>query len=141
MTLRSSDLQSDGDLDSIRNSCDVFMIPCFLEGNILIVGVIFKYWCHIFLFLFSLRCNIQSCHHSHCDIGRPWNWRRPPPQIITFFSICLHSRIFFLWQKSKAKINQKSPNVEIRLKGHHILSKKCQCGASIQFSPVTLLLL
>ena len=23
MTLRSSDLQSDGDLDSIRNSCDV----------------------------------------------------------------------------------------------------------------------
>ena len=24
MTLRSSDLQSDSDLDSIRNSCDVF---------------------------------------------------------------------------------------------------------------------
>ena len=27
MTLRSSDLQSDSDLDSIRNSCDVFGIP------------------------------------------------------------------------------------------------------------------
>ena len=26
MTLRSSDLQSDSDLDSIRNSCDVFYI-------------------------------------------------------------------------------------------------------------------
>ena len=26
MTLRSSDLQSDSDLDSIRNSCDVFHI-------------------------------------------------------------------------------------------------------------------
>ena len=25
MTLRSSDLQSDSDLDSIRNSCDVFV--------------------------------------------------------------------------------------------------------------------
>ena len=25
MTLRSSDLQSDSDLDSIRNSCDVFL--------------------------------------------------------------------------------------------------------------------
>ena len=25
MTLRSIDLQSDGDLDSIRNSCDVFI--------------------------------------------------------------------------------------------------------------------
>ena len=27
MTLRSSELQSDGDLDSIRNSCDVFTGP------------------------------------------------------------------------------------------------------------------
>ena len=26
MTLRSSDLQSDGDLDSIRNSCDVYKL-------------------------------------------------------------------------------------------------------------------
>ena len=26
MTLRSSDLQSDSDLDSIRNSCDVFYL-------------------------------------------------------------------------------------------------------------------
>ena len=26
MTLRSSDLQSEGDLDSIRNSCDVYEI-------------------------------------------------------------------------------------------------------------------
>ena len=26
LTLRSSDLQSDGDLDSIRNSCDIFSI-------------------------------------------------------------------------------------------------------------------
>ena len=29
MTLRSSDLQSDGDLDSIRNSCDVFLLKGF----------------------------------------------------------------------------------------------------------------
>ena len=28
MTLRSSDLQSDSDLDSIRNSCDVFSSHC-----------------------------------------------------------------------------------------------------------------
>ena len=27
MTLRSSDLQSDSDLDSIRNSCDVYLRP------------------------------------------------------------------------------------------------------------------
>ena len=26
MTLRSSDLQSDSDIDSIRNSCDVFIL-------------------------------------------------------------------------------------------------------------------
>ena len=30
MTLRSSDLQPDGDLDSIRNSCDVFYNNCQL---------------------------------------------------------------------------------------------------------------
>ena len=32
MTLRSSDLQSDSDLDSIRNSCDVLLLPygCFI---------------------------------------------------------------------------------------------------------------
>ena len=30
MTLRSSDLQSDGDLDSIRNSCDVFLFPMII---------------------------------------------------------------------------------------------------------------
>ena len=29
MTLRSSDLQSDSDLDSIRNSCDVFFTEPF----------------------------------------------------------------------------------------------------------------
>ena len=29
MTLRSSDLQSDSDLDSIRNSCDVFFLQFF----------------------------------------------------------------------------------------------------------------
>ena len=35
MTLRSSDLQSDSDLDSIRNSCDVFGTPCsFRVDNI-----------------------------------------------------------------------------------------------------------
>ena len=28
MTLRGSDLQSDSDLDSIRNSCDVFFVLC-----------------------------------------------------------------------------------------------------------------
>ena len=28
MILRSSDLQSDNDLDSIRNSCDVFLALC-----------------------------------------------------------------------------------------------------------------
>ena len=28
MTLRSIDLQSDGDLDSIRNSCDVYSEAC-----------------------------------------------------------------------------------------------------------------
>ena len=30
MTLRSSDLQSDSDLDSIRNSCDVLASECGL---------------------------------------------------------------------------------------------------------------
>ena len=37
MTLRSSDLQSDSDLDSIRNSCDVFLQKPFiidLEQNV-----------------------------------------------------------------------------------------------------------
>ena len=34
MTLRSSDLQSDGDLDSIHNSCDVwFLKPVWPDNN------------------------------------------------------------------------------------------------------------
>ena len=33
MTLRSSDLQSDGDLDSIGNSCDVFDIRPVCVGH------------------------------------------------------------------------------------------------------------
>ena len=32
MTLRSSDLQSDSDLDSIRNSCDVFLKVYAFQG-------------------------------------------------------------------------------------------------------------
>ena len=31
MTLKSSDLESDSDLDSIRNSCDVFVNVCILN--------------------------------------------------------------------------------------------------------------
>ena len=31
MTLRSSDLQSDGDLDSIRNSCDIYAKKVWLK--------------------------------------------------------------------------------------------------------------
>ena len=34
MTLRSSDLESDSDLDSIRNSCDVFHEGGSLEFHI-----------------------------------------------------------------------------------------------------------
>ena len=34
MTLRVSDLQSDSDLDSIRNSCDVCIIFVFLSTHI-----------------------------------------------------------------------------------------------------------
>ena len=33
MTLRSSDLQSDGDLDSIHNSCDVSNVYLKIHGN------------------------------------------------------------------------------------------------------------
>ena len=33
MTLRSSDLQSDSDLDSIRNSCDVFNVEVNLSNK------------------------------------------------------------------------------------------------------------
>ena len=42
MTLRSIDLQSDGDLDSIRNSCDVFSYICLqipFRGNSSFMGM------------------------------------------------------------------------------------------------------
>ena len=35
MTLRSSDFQSDGDLDSIRNSCDVLMMNIHVWPDLL----------------------------------------------------------------------------------------------------------
>ena len=41
MTLRSSDLQSDGDLDSIRNSCDVYPLRWWVDC---VVAV----WCSLF---------------------------------------------------------------------------------------------
>ena len=37
MTLRSSDLQSDSDLDSIRNSCDVLYVPELESARLWIV--------------------------------------------------------------------------------------------------------
>ena len=59
MTLRSSDLQSDSDLDSIRNSCDVFyligssfsrLILIFIHWfSFLYIGSSFHRWVLLFL--------------------------------------------------------------------------------------------
>ena len=56
MTLRSSDLQSDSDLDSIRNSCDVFILCLAL----LILFVFVFGFTYFFVFAFVSEKDIFS---------------------------------------------------------------------------------
>ena len=58
MTLRSSDLQSDSDLDSVRNSCDVLQLKLYL----LFVVVV---------------CNLLSCHSLPACAPNPNTHPRP----------------------------------------------------------------
>ena len=53
MTLRSSDLQSDGDLDSIRNSCGVF-VHIDIDGDVVDDDWLRGGLCPIFKHFFQL---------------------------------------------------------------------------------------
>ena len=64
MTLRSSDLQSDSDLDSIRNSCDVWYTEVGGDrtGGVEIDNRIlnFEFFCFFFV-CFMLMCSLFLC--------------------------------------------------------------------------------
>ena len=55
MTLRSSDLQSDSDLDSIRNSCDVLNLQMQIYLLMTISGVV-DFYCFAAVTMILMSC-------------------------------------------------------------------------------------
>ena len=101
MTLRSSDLQSDSDLDSICNSCDVFGYGCHFSiwnNSLLLFLPAFLRW--FFLYCITMwHCQICGCVMSQ--------W------IFIFFKA---KKSFDLWSLNKSAYHQKfQKEIEIAL--------------------------
>ena len=87
MTLRGSDLQSDSDLDSIRNSCDVFCKnwPIWLVNLVVLVGVRLSGH-HISPVLVP-----KMAKNKFCELGNPPILGKIPKKC-RFFSVTRRSR-------------------------------------------------
>ena len=87
MTLRSSDLQSDSDLDSIHNSCDVQSTNHNARTDrpqLLQLPPITK----------AFPCNLKYCQYSHHDIPSPKS-----------FPVIINSRSIFRESCQKVNLN------------------------------------